>query len=245
MDPSPAPSSSDDAFLMSVGIDPAEQNSWSLPAADLILIIIATAVAVLILRAIYRGMQRPRLNLTMHEDAPPTVSANAIARYAVTPLVLIPLWFMAILSILVLAAGRSYGVRPGNELVIATGAVVGGSRLLAYVNREGAHELAKSVPLTLLSLIIISGQVVTAEGAAKLFVQLVLNIDSLLAYMILLGLLDIALTTGWFLWVRWRWNAPDNDTGSGLWHRLRATLALGWGSRASGPAAAPVQEAEN
>lgn len=247
MDPSPSPSPTafDDSALRAVGVDPENLPIWSLQGWYLFFYIIATAIAVLILRAVYRGMQRPRLELTFHSQDPPTVTGAAVLRYLVTPLFLIPSWFTVILIILVLAAGRGSGIRPGNELVIATAVVVGASRLLAYINREGAHELAKSVPLTLLSLILISGQVITVQGALSLTVLLIVNFDSLLYYVILLGLWDVMFTFGWLLWRRLRWE-PDGGRPEGppktTIARLWDAIAHGWGARESGPA--PMQRPE-
>lgn len=227
-----------DVLLRRFDIDPGDLPRFDLPSVDMILAVLVIALAVLALRAMYRGMQRPRLTLTYHEDGPPTASRRAVLRYLVTPLVWVPLWFYAVLGILVLASNRGDGFRPVDQMVIAAAAVVGGSRVLAHINAEGAHELAKSVPLTLLSLILISGQTIGFEAFLVVSLLLFVNVDSLSLYVILLGLLDIVATALWLVRRRraWRREADGQPPKSGVFARVRKMVSEGWGSHDSGPA---------
>lgn len=195
-----------DDLQRAMGLDGGQVPVWQLQGWYLFGFIIAAALAVLLLRAIYRGMQHPRLDLTEHIGAPPTFTTQAFWRYAVTPVLLDPLWVISILTILVLASNRGTGIRPGNELIIAAAVIVGASRLLAHVNLEAAHELAKSVPLTVVSLFLILGQTISLKAALVTMLQLLRNIDSLLYYMILISIFDVAVTSVWFLLVTLRWH---------------------------------------
>lgn len=244
-DPSPSPSADVSVDLdlgelqRQYGVDLEHGEFWDISGLDLLFYIVAAAAAVLVLRTIYRGMQRPRLALTYHDDRPPTASAAAIGRYAVTPILLVPLWYASILGILVLAANRGSTLRPGEELLFAAAAVVGGSRLLAHVNLEGAHELAKSVPLTMVSIILISGSVISLGAFAVTAYLLILNLVAIAYVVLWLGALDVAFTFGWLLWRRVVWQRQhrhrDDDGEPSLGAEVWRALVSGWGSRQSGP----------
>ena len=94
-----------DDLLRALGLDgnevPSGNWGWYLFG-----FIIAAAVIVLLLRAIYRGMQHPRLDLTEQPDGPPTVTSSSVWKYLATPVLLDPIWIVSILTILVLAANR-------------------------------------------------------------------------------------------------------------------------------------------
>ena len=127
--------------------------------------------------------------------------------------------------------------------MIAAAVVVGGSRLLAYINLEGAHELAKSVPLTLLSLILISGQTISLEAAFVVLFVLAVNIDSLSYYIFLLALWDVLFTFGWWILVRARWRRSRrvNQHKRPSWlEAILETLGEAWGNKESGPAESPL-----
>ncbi|MFI0433117.1 MAG: hypothetical protein ACH36H_08225 [Candidatus Nanopelagicales bacterium] len=247
VDPSPSPTALPDPLtdldaeelLRHFGIDASRGEFWNVSGPELLAYIVVAAIAILVLRAMYRGMQRPRLALFYHDERPPTTSAAAIARYAVTPFLLVPLWYAAILGILVLAANRGDSLRPGEELLIAAGVVVGGSRLLAHVNLEGAHELAKSVPLTMISLILISGSVISFGAFFVTAYLLFLNLVAIGYFVLLLAVLDAAFTFGWLLWRRVEWHRqhrpPDEDRPPSWVVELWQALRSGWGSGQSGP----------
>lgn len=247
--PSPAPSPTTGSsgeldellrILDNFGIDPNDVPTWRTGGISLFVFVVLAAIAVLVLRAMYRGMQRPRLALTEHPDRPPTASWRAVGRYLFTPLVLVPLWFFMVLGILTLAAARGdYDFRPPEQLVAAAVVVVGASRLLAHVNREGAHQLASSVPLTLLTLLFVSGQVITGEAFLVVAFLMFANLDSLLYFMVLLGLWDMLFTGAWLLLHRMRWNReqrPESHRSQSWLGRIWTALVEGWGSRESGPA---------
>jgi hypothetical protein len=246
--PTPIPDELDeidlDQLLRQFGVDPLNAPVFDLRGGYLFLFILALAATVLLLRAIYRGIQRPRLTLTYHEDRPPTASRDAVLRYLVTPVFLIPTWFMVILGVLVLAANRTNGFRPADELVVAAAVVIGGSRLLAHVNLEGAHELAKSVPLTLVSLILISGQLITFNGFLVVSFLLLINLGSLSYFVMLLGFFDVMITLAWLIMRRVQWDREQDRPGErsvGVVARVWHAIVAGWAPDASGPSVAQPQ----
>ena len=236
---------SPESVLQRLGLDPESIQSFHLGAGDLLQFIIVTAVAILVLRSIYRGMQHPRLALTYHVDRAPTTSAKAWRRYVWTPIVLLPLWYFSILVILVVAANRGGQLRPPNELIVVAAVVVGASRLLAHVNLEAAHELAKSVPLTLISLILISGQTISMFGSVVLIAALVLQSAAILTALVVLALADVVITSLWWWYRRasWRRGIGDDEAERHLETAVGRTwlrLVQAWGSRSAGPATTAV-----
>lgn len=228
-----------DELFERYGVNPDNIPLWGLQGWYLFTFLVAVAVTVLLLRSIYRGMQRPRLHLEHHPDRPPSTSGRDVIRYLATPFIWVPLWFIVVLAVLLLAASRGDAIRPANELVIAAAVVVGGSRLLAHVNLEGAHELAKSVPLTLLSLILISGQVISLEAAFVAIFVLAVNIGSLSYYVFLLALWDVMFTFTWWLLARARWRRArkEKQHERPSWvQAILETISEAWGNTESGPA---------
>lgn len=246
--PTPSPSASDafdldlgqvhhwDDLFRALGLDGNEVPVWQLQGWYLFAFIILAALTVLLLRAIYRGMQHPRLDLTEQPNGPPIMTSRSVWKYLATPVLLDPLWLMAILTILVLAANRGTGIRPGNELIIASAVVVGASRLLAHLNLEAAHELAKSVPLTVVSLFLILGQTISFKAATITMLQLLRNLDSLLYYLVLIAIFDVVVTAIWFALVQLRWHQRrrrEEGTSSrrpAWWEKVVAA----WGGDESG-----------
>lgn len=250
--PSPSASSSDtaggggdldiDQLLRSRGLNPHALPAIHLNVSELLTFIIITALVVLVLRATYRGMQRPRIELTDRPTKPPKPTWKAVGRYLLTPLFLVPLWYFTMLAILLLAAGRGVNVRPPEELVMAAAIVVGASRLLAHLNAEGAHELAKTVPLTLVSLVLVSGSLVGWEGLLILTLLIGINIGTLFSELVVLGVWDILLTLAWVIWRRMRWYREQRPPGdhAGFLARVWEAVASGWGQEESGPDLEPA-----
>lgn len=228
-----------DAVARLFGLEPDLAGTVSVPLAEMLQMVVATALAILLLRTIYRGMQHPRLKLHWHEAGPPTTTLKAIAAYLVTPILLIPLWYLAILVILVIAANRGSQLRPAEELILVAGLIVGASRLLAHVNLDAAHELAKSVPLTLISLILISGQTISVIGAVVLVNALAASGAWMLNMILFLMVSDIVLTTLWFFYRRVRWQVPVIDPAAQVsWLRRAFRRLAGWWAGSSTGASA-------
>ena len=78
---------------------------------------------------------------------------SGVLRYLLTTPLMVAFWMFVLLALLT-AAARD---RSGEQIVVATSAVIGGARLLAHVHEEIAHELAKAVPIAILGFILIGG----------------------------------------------------------------------------------------
>lgn len=113
-------------------------------------------VAVVGVIVMYRGMQRPRLTLR-YSDGAWRADRRAVAYYLASIVPLLLLWwtfFLVAVSLITTLDARSVGV--------VSAAIVVAVRVLAHVWTEAAHELAKTVPLTLVVLLLVNRDVSTA-----------------------------------------------------------------------------------
>ena len=192
-------------------------------ASDVVWFAVAMAIVASLLWISYRTMQHPRLPVISRADKPPLVTFPGVARYALTIPFMVAFWQGVLVTLLAAAAKDRSGV----QIVIAASAVIGGARLLAHINQEIAHELAKAVPITILSFIIIGSGFTGFEGFLRSFEQVPLElIDS---YWFGLIMWDIALTTLWFAALQIRWRRQNRrvettGTSEGVIKRLARRL---------------------
>jgi hypothetical protein len=194
-------------------------NEISFSAAsslDVAFLALGMAILAALLWMAYRTMQHPRLPVFDSEGGAPGVTPAGVLRYVLTTPIMVTFWMYVLLFLLATAAKE----RSGEQIVVATTAVVGGARLLAHVHQEIAHELAKAVPITILGFILIGGGFSGWEGFASTFEDI--PVDAVEEYWVGLVVFDLAITAMWFAGLRLRW------------HRQRARVA-GGGSSASAP----------
>ena len=169
-------------------------------ASDVMLFAIAMAIVAALLWITYRTMQHPRLPVIRRDEQPPLITGAGVARYGLTIPFMVGFWLLVLITLLAAAAKDRSGV----QIVVAASAVIGGARLLAHLKPEIAHELAKAVPITILSFIIIGGGFTGVEPFLRAAEEIPLElVDS---YWLGLIVWDIALTALWFggQQVRWR-----------------------------------------
>ncbi len=185
-------------------------TEWTSGWAQLLTGIIALSLLMALLIWVYHSMQRPRLYLgvsTGPQLGEPHASSESIIRYAVTTPVALLVWLIALITILTIATSE----RTGEEIALAAAVVIGATRLLAHLSPVAAHEISKTIPLVVVTIILIGG-----AGGAENFVrnveEIVANADSVDAYYFLLLAFDVLVTTLWALRVRSRWraNLPDS-----------------------------------
>jgi hypothetical protein len=93
----------------------------------------------------------------------------------------------------------------GDMIVEVACAVVLASRTLAHISLDHAHELAKSVPLTLVTLVIIGGGLRNPEALKAILTQMQSTPVSIEVYAALFAS-ELTLTAGWY-WIGVRWLA--------------------------------------
>ncbi len=101
----------------------------------------------------YHAMQRPRLLVSEVEPGVWRARRRDVWKYGLSIPWLLILWMAGLELILVFANNGLDGVQVS---VIAVSLVIA-VRILAHVVHEHAHELAKTVPLTVVTLFIVSG----------------------------------------------------------------------------------------
>jgi hypothetical protein len=121
-------------------------------ASDVLVYVVITVVAMLAIVLAYHAMQRPRLVVSEIEPGVWRSKRRDVVKYAVSIPLLLILWLAGLQLILVFANNGLSGV----QLSVISVALVISVRIFAHVSHEHAHELAKTVPLTVVTLFIIS-----------------------------------------------------------------------------------------
>ena len=180
-------------------------------ATDILLTAGLIAIAMLAAVTSYRGMQRPRLVLTEMPDGDGFRAARGdVVRYAVAAPFLILFWNLLLVVILIIAANSL----TGDAIIVVSSGVVLAARAFAHISPERSHELAKTVPLTLVTLVLISGglrdqaslnEIADEIGALTITPQATL----------LLIVAEYLVTLAWY-WVGVRWLWPRGQDVPGL-----------------------------
>lgn len=169
----------------------------------------------------YRAMERPRLVLTDTPDGPRALRGDVI-RYAISIPFLTALWIGYFIVILAIARNN---LEAGDVLVTAAGVVLG-TRILAHVWTDAAREIGKVVPLTIVTLVLIAGNI-RDDDAMERIVDDLANLDFALATYLLIFSLDYVITAAWYWgWIRWgqplraaRRAARSTDHAQRWWRR--------------------------
>ena len=194
------------------GASPIEK--WTADWPDLLFGVIGLMILMGIILWAYRSMQHPRLYLAISpKDGAPTARWQAIVRYLVLTPIMVFLWLWAILIILTIAADN----RSAQALALAAAVVVGAARVLAHISPEASHELGKTIPLAVLTIILLGGGVLNGDSGVNRWGELLAgideNIDVVNTYYLFLVVLDVVITGLWVLRerVNWRSELPGSN----------------------------------
>ena len=159
-----------------------------------LLLALMTVLAVLC----YRAMERPRLVLTDTPEGPRALEGDVI-RYAISIPFLTALWIGYFIVILAIARNN---LAASDVLVTAAGVVLG-TRILAHVWTDAAREIGKVVPLTIVTLVLIAGNI-RDDDALEGIIDDLAAIDFALPTYVLIFSLDYVITAVWYWgWIRW------------------------------------------
>lgn len=198
-----------------------------------VLIIIATVSAVLV----YRSMQRPRLAIYTEQGRWRTRPAHVLIYVASVPF-LVLFWWSVLFFILLLTNTPLDGI----QTIAITGSIILAVRILAHVWREPAHELGKSIPLTLITLVLISGGIRDADSFIEV-VDEAAGVDITVQAIALLVMADWVITALWYF-IGVQWLASEQVRVPGVpprppWRPLTALRAR---QRAAEPDAPEIQQ---
>jgi hypothetical protein len=184
-------------------------------ATDILSVVALILVAMYIAVLVYRSIQRPRIVLT--EESPGVWRAHRreVILYLVSIPFLLMLWTASLVTILVISTNNL----TGPEIQIVASAVVIAARIFAHISPERSHELSKTVPLTLVTLVLISGSVRELSSMEALFGELERTDLTWGATSVVL-LAELVITTLWYwVGVRWLWPRGRNVPGMPKHHR--------------------------
>lgn len=162
--------------------------------------IIVVSMAAIVLA--YHAMQRPRLLVTEVEPGRWRARRRDVWKYVLSIPWQLLLWMAGLELILVFANNGLSGV----EVSIIAVSLVIAVRVLAHVAHEHAHELAKTVPLTVVTLFLVSGNGMRNEVELDKVLQ-DWNATALTAptNLLLIGT-EFAVAALWYwVGVRWWW----------------------------------------
>lgn len=184
--------SDDPSSLLEIGL--GEIIQWTL------IIVIAAFVSYVV----YRAMERPRLRLVDTPNGLRTTPRD-IALYAITIPFLVVGWVVFFWVILLLVDNQLGAL----DLIVLPAAIVIAARVLAHLNQHIAHEVAKAVPLTIITLIILGGQIRDDASFTRILEEAEPITVTWPALLFVL-LIDYALTAAWY-WGYIRWWHPRRD----------------------------------
>lgn len=181
---------------------------------DVAVLGIGLAVMATVLWVVYRTMDHARLPVIRSEAHPPRATWAGVARYVLLTPVLVSFWLFVLL-LLITAVARE---RNPEQILAAACAVIAGARLLAHVRTDISQELAKTIPIVILGVILIGGQLVGVEAFERTIDAIPWDLVN--AYWVGLIIWDLLLTSLWFWYQRRSWLGAGHTPG-----RLRRVIA--------------------
>lgn len=179
-------------------------------AEDIIGIAALLVIAMLAAVTSYRGMQRPRLVLTETDPGVFRAARADVVRYLVAIPFLLIGWNFVLIIVLIIAANDL----TGDRIVVVAAAIVLAARVFAHLSPERSHELAKTVPLTLVTLVLISGGIRDATSLENIADEFARTSYTPQALLLLLAA-ELVVTALWY-WVGVRWWWPRGHDVPGL-----------------------------
>lgn len=179
----------------------AEPEKWTASWSPVIWSAVGLALMTVLILWVYRSMQKPRLYLT--EAVPggqPFATWQSFLRYIILIPIMLAIWMGALMLILTIAAEG----RTAEEIALASAAVIGAVRILAHITPEGSHELGKTVPLAVLSIILLGASADPSSWDQRLN-DLDRNADVLDYQYVTLLVLDVVVTALWYWRMRAKW----------------------------------------
>jgi hypothetical protein len=126
------------------------------------------------------------------------------------------IWMGSLILILSIAADG----RTAEDIALAVAAVIGAVRVLAHLTPEGAHELGKTVPLAVLSIILL-GVSTDPTTWDERWTALEASSDALDTQYLTLLVLDVVVTALWYWRVMATWK---EERPTSIWAHFKARV---------------------
>lgn len=191
--------------LLAIGPDPDAPTVIDVGIGEIIGWTIAIVAAAFLAYVVYRAMERPRLKIVETPEGR-RARPRDVLLYAITIPFLIITWILFFWVILLMADNQLDAL----GLIVIPAAIVVAARVLAHVNSNVAHEVAKVVPLTIITLIIVGGGI--RDDAS--FIEILRELEPINVTwpaLLFVLLVDYALTAGWY-WIGIRWWQPWRES---------------------------------
>jgi hypothetical protein len=207
----------------------SETSTLFVHADEVIFLVVALLAAMWGSVAAYRAMQRPRLVLTEVAPGRWRASRRDTVQYLLSIPFLLFLWVQGLMLILLFTKNDL----KGPELYAVATAIVIAVRILAHLSHEHSHELAKSVPLTIVTLLVITGSWRTGASFDQVSNDF-LRTNVSLPVVALPLVVELAMTGLWYwVGVRWWWEKgydvpalPENEERALHEHSLAEVVTL-------------------
>lgn len=186
---------------------PTLDFSWEFTDSfgDAFVLAMLLVIAALLMFVVYRTLQRPRLPVMRSALAPPRVSRSGVLKYLLTTPVVVAFWLAVLLLLLSTAAQE----RTAGDVATIAAAIIASTRVLAHLNEELAHEIAKTVPVAIITFTLIGGGFAGVERFTEVLGQFP---DDLIArFWASLVVFDVLVTALWFGWQRWTWHREHRE----------------------------------
>jgi hypothetical protein len=189
-------------------------------ASDILTFVVIIVVSMFAIVASYHAMQRPRLVLTETPDGRWRAGRRDIVQYVISMPVLLLLWAAGLELILVFT---NNGLS-GQQITVVAMAIVISVRIWAHISREHAHELAKSVPLTIVTLLIVTSTGWRSTDQLQETLDQWTSTELTGPALALLVLTEFVICAVWY-WVGTRWLHPRGRNVPGLSEPVRTPTA--------------------
>ncbi len=213
-------------------------------ATDVLIKVAILVASMLVSVAAYHAMQRPRLLVSEVERGVWRARRRDVVKYALSIPWLLLLWMAALELVLVFTNNGLNGI----EVSVVAVSIVIAVRIFAHVLHEHAHELAKTVPLTIVTLWVITANGLRSlEDLNRTFTDWDRTTLSGPTEVLLVGTEFVVCALWYWVGVRWWWPRGHDLIGMPRHRHLAQQALLASAdptSAGSGPVAPPVAAAE-
>jgi len=189
--------------LADIGNQLAFWRGYEAALQTLLLYAVGIAIYSLVIYGLYQNICRKSLLATVKEGEQRHRLKETLRFIALFPLMSFGFFFMLAVSLILLSKAQSIV-----QMLIISMAVVGGVRITAYVNESASHDLAKTVPLGLLAVVLVEPGYLSLEGWTGKLGNLLQHGDLIWRFFFILVVLEVILRLTHIGYLRWEASRP-------------------------------------